>query len=163
VHGVGDKKTTEYGATFIEAIARHAAASGLSTDVATVAAKPASTSVPEATSLSAARQAAFDLFRDGKSPEEVCAAVDRAPTTVMQYLVEFINQTELSDCSAWVDADTVARIRAARKQAPDDRLKPIFDALDGTVSYDTIRIVLACMKHEPPDHEFQDSLNFDGE
>lgn len=163
VHGVGDKKTTEYGATFIEAIARHAAASGLATDVATVAAKPASTLVPEATSLSAARQAAFDMFRDGKSPDEVCAAVDRAPTTVLQYLVEFINQTELSDCSAWVDADTVARIREARKQAPDDRLKPIFDALDGTVSYDTIRIVLACMKHEPPDREFQDSLNFDGE
>jgi ATP-dependent DNA helicase RecQ len=158
VHGVGDKKTTEYGAIFIEAITKDAAGRGLATDI--VSKTPRQDVAPtEAVSFSAARQKAFDLFREGKSPEDVCKATDRAPSTVMQYLVEYINQTELSDCSAWVDDATVDKIRAARRQSPDDRLKPIFDALEGTASYDTIRIVLACMRHEPSE-SFIDSLDF---
>lgn len=158
VHGVGDKKTSEYGAIFIDAIVRHAEANGLATDIAATESSSHKETATTATSLSAARQTAFDMFRDGKSPEQVAAALTRAPSTVMQDLVEFINHTELSDCSAWVDPETVAKVREVRRQAPDDRLKPIFEALEGTVSYDKIRIVLASLRHGPP-ADFEESIS----
>lgn len=150
IHGVGDKKTTEYGKIFLEAIASHAAAHDLETDLALEVESPQERSAPEPTSSSSARQAAFDLFRDGKSPEQVQAAVNRAFSTVMQYLLDFIHETQNSDPSAWVDAETSDRIRQARRDAPDSKLQVIFDALDKTVTYDQIRITLACMQHEPP-------------
>ncbi|HEY4261557.1 MAG TPA: DNA helicase RecQ [Schlesneria sp.] len=149
-HGVGDKKTAEYGETFLQAIAQHAAARGLATDIASTSTKPQSETVAEAVSTSAAQQAAFDLFREGKSIEEVRLAVNRAPATVCEYLVEFIHQTELSDPSAWVDEETSRKIIEARRQQPDNRLRPIFETLGGTVTYDTIRITLACMQHAAP-------------
>ncbi len=151
IHGVGDKKTTEYGDIFLEAIARHAAAHSLETDLTTTVQPVESRPAPESTSLSTARLAAFDLFREGKSPEEVAVAVSRAPSTVVQYLVEFIHDAQLSDPTAWVDAETSARIREARRQAPDGKLQTVFAALNGAVSYDVIRITLACMQHEPPE------------
>lgn len=147
VHGVGDKKTAEYGAIFTETIANQS--KGSRPAAARTMATPA---IPrEAVSLSAGRQTAFELFQQGKSIAEVSASVGRATSTVAQYLVEFINQMQLSDPSPWVDAQTHARIRAARKQVPDDRLKPIFDALNQTVPYDLIHISVACIKFEPPE------------
>ncbi|MDB5348165.1 MAG: ATP-dependent helicase RecQ [Schlesneria sp.] len=149
-HGVGDKKTAEYGETFLQAIAQHAAARGLTTDIASTSKKPQSEATAEAVSTSAAQQAAFDLFREGKSIEEVRLAVNRASATVCEYLVEFIHQTELSDPSTWVDEATSRKIIDARRQQSDNRLRPIFEAVGGTVTYDTIRITLACLQHEAP-------------
>lgn len=100
--------------------------------------------------MSAARQQAFDMVKDGKSLEEIGAAVNRAASTVHQYLAEFINQTHLSDPFPWVEPGTFAKIRNARRQLPNDLFRPIFDALGGTVPYHEIRIALACMQFEPP-------------
>lgn len=144
VHGIGDKKTTEYGAIFLEAIARHVAANGLTTDV--VVSTSPSRAVPEPIALSASKQTAFDLFQQGKSLEEVATAVQRVPATVCEYLADFIEQTQRSDPSPWVDATTFARVRDLRQQLPGDRLKPLFDACGGEVSYDTLRIAVACLK-----------------
>lgn len=149
-HGVGDKKTSEYGAAFLDAIAHHASQNHLATDIAADAPITPAAVSDEPASLSAARQTAFDLFRQGKSPEEVSAVVKRAASTVSQYLVEFIEQAELSDPFPWVDPETFARVREARRQLPDDRLRPLFDALGGTVNYDAIRIAVACLRNEPP-------------
>jgi ATP-dependent DNA helicase RecQ len=155
VHGVGDKKTSDYGAIFLEAIAQHCGNCGLSTNVA-VAALPGAAPKPERpvvanpVSLSVARQTAFEMFREEKSRDEVCTAVGRAPATVAEYLVEFIHETELSDPTPWVDQATFDRVRRARAASTDGRLRPIFEALGGDVTYDSIRIALACLQHEAP-------------
>ena len=146
VHGVGDKKTSEYGAIFTEAIASHTQGRGQTTPAAT-APQP----TREAVALNASRQLAFDMFQEGKSIAEVSAKLSRAVSTVSQYLAEFIEQMEISDPAPWVDAETHAKVRAARKQFPDDRLKPIFEALNGSIPYDAIRLSLACIKFEPPE------------
>lgn len=146
VHGVGDKKTSEYGTIFTEAIAGHTQGRGPTTPAA-----PAAQPTREAVATNASRQLAFDLFREGKSIAEVSAQLNRAVSTVSQYLAEFIEQTEISDPAPWVDAETHAKVRAARKQFPDDRLKPIYEALNGSIPYDAIRLSLACMKFEPPE------------
>lgn len=152
IHGVGDKKTAEYGAAFLEAIHQHAGTSGTADN--SVPAPAVRSAGPlertEAVSMSVARQRAFDLFKEGKSLEDVAVAVDRAVSTVSQYLVEFINQTQLSEPFPWIDAETLARVREARKQLPDDKLRPLFDALGGTVPFNAIRFALASLQFEPP-------------
>ena len=159
-HGVGDKKTADYGAIFTEAIRNHCAERGQSTDIADAndsprdprgrtprAAEPVS---EKAVATLASKQNAFDMFQEGRTLEEVMAATSRAKSTVSEYLAEFIEQTQLSDPTPWVDLATFDRVRAASRLSPDGRLKPIFESLEGTVSYDAIRIALACLQHEPP-------------
>ena len=99
----------------------------------------------------ASKQNAFDMFQEGRTVEEVMSATNRAKATVAEYLVEFIEQTQLSDPTPWVDLPTFDRIRAACRLSPDGRLKPIFEALEGTVTYDVIRIAVACLRNLPPD------------
>ena len=104
----------------------------------------------KAVATSASKQNAFDMFQEGRTLDEVMAATNRAKSTVSEYLAEFIEQTQLSDPTPWVDLATFDRVRAACRLSPDGRLKPIFEALEGTVTYDAIRIALACLQHEPP-------------
>ena len=155
-HGVGDKKTSDYGATFTAAIAEYCQSQHVASDVLqSTPGKSASRRDPEPSprtaSLSATRQAAFDLFQQGQSIEAVAASVGRASSTVREYLAEFISESGISEPTPWVDLATFERIRQVRHVAADGKLKPIFDALDGTVSYDILKIALACLQHVPPD------------
>ena len=88
------------------------------------------------------------------------SATNRAKATVAEYLVEFIEQTQLSDPAPWIDAALFDRIRAACRLSPDGRLRPIFEALEGTVTYDVIRIAVACLRNLPPD-DFVEPMNDD--
>ena len=159
-HGVGDKKTADYGAIFTEAIRKHCSEGGQSTDIGDAAdssgdprsRSPRAAEPVEAKAVAtlASKQNAFDMFQEGRTLEYVMSATNRAKATVAEYLVEFIEQTQLSDPTPWVDLATFDRVRAACRLSPDGRLKPIFEALEGTVTYDAIRIALACLQHEPP-------------
>ena len=160
-HGVGDKKTADYGAIFTEAIRNHCAEQGQSTDTVAATDSPSdsrgrTTRTAEPVEVKAvttlpSMQNAFDMFQEGWTIEEVMSATNRAKATVSEYLVEFIEQTQLSDPTPWVDLPTFERIRKACHLSPDGRLKPIFEALEGTVTYDAIRIAVACLRNLPPD------------
>jgi len=160
-HGVGDKKTADYGEIFTEAIRTYCVEHGQSTDTVAVTDSPSDSRgrttravepVEEtAVATSPSKQNAFDMFQEGRTLDEVMSATNRAKATVSEYLVEFIEQTQLSDPTPWVDLPTFERIRAACRLSPDGRLKPIFEALEGTVTYDVIRIAVACLRNLPPD------------
>ena len=91
---------------------------------------------------------AFELFRDGASLEEVQAETNRARRTVVDYLVRFIEQEGLTDPTPWIaiDESVFSRVGAASCRTGTGGLKPIFEALEGEVDYDRIKIVLACMR-----------------
>ena len=170
-HGVGDKKTADYGEIFTEAIRTYCAGQGLTTDTVAVTdslsdsrsrtPRPVEPVEERAVATLASKQNAFDMFQKGRTVEEVMSATSRAKATVSEYLVEFIEQTQLSDPTPWVDLSTFERIRAACRLSPDGRLKPIFEALEGTVTYDVIRIAVACLRNLPPD-DFVDQSVADG-
>jgi len=101
-------------------------------------------------SQSLAKQRSYDLFAEGKTVAEVAEQIGRAPSTTEQYLVEFIKATGRVEPQPWVDEATASKIEEAASQQPDERLKPIFEAFDGGISYDQIRIVLACRRNRPP-------------
>lgn len=44
-----------------------------------------------------------------------------------------------------IDPSVAARVRAAVNRVGSDKLKPIHEALNEEVSYDAIRVVVACL------------------
>ncbi|RPI82282.1 MAG: DNA helicase RecQ, partial [Planctomycetaceae bacterium] len=87
----------------------------------------------------------------GKSLAEVQQAVNRASSTLWGYLDEFIQANGISDISPWLDEATFARVREAAREVGGNRLKPIFEALGGTVEYPHIRIAMSCLANLPPE------------
>jgi ATP-dependent DNA helicase RecQ len=152
IHGIGEKKAGAYGDELIHEIRSYCDRAGIDTDVGGAPhAKPgraARANLGERP-VSAAKRAALEMFARGESVERVQQSTSRARSTVMRYLVEFIEQEGISDGSPWIDDATLERIRAACRAAGVATLRPIFDALGGAVSYDEIRIAMACLRNEP--------------
>lgn len=153
VHGVGERKSAEYGDDFLRAIADYCGRSGLEMDVgaATIAAGrreegPSSGSG----SVGAAKRLAFEHFAKGDTIDAVARLVARSRSTTIDYLREFIEREGISDPAAWVDEEVFAAVRSASAELGTDRLKPLFEALGGKASYDDIRIALACLRNAAP-------------
>ena len=91
-----------------------------------------------------------ELFREGASIEHVQAETDKARSTVINHLAKFIEQERLTSPAPWMEVDETVytRIRSAALSTGLEYLKPIHEALEGEVDYDTIRIVVACLKSE---------------
>lgn len=149
VHGVGDKKADEHGERFLAAIVPYCEEHQLLIDVPATR-KVISRLEKPTESSSIAKQRSFDLFAEGKSVAETASIIGRAVSTTTEYLAAFIEKTGRIEPQPWVDAEIAAKIEAALKSQPDERLKPVFDALGGTVGYDEIRLVIACLKNRPP-------------
>ena len=97
-----------------------------------------------------AKSHAFQLLQRGASIDDVVAATERTKSTVIGYLCEFIVQEKITDPGKWlsVDPNVSRRVRAAVGVVGSDKLKPIYEALNEEVSYDTIRVVLACLQRK---------------
>ena len=89
----------------------------------------------------------FPHFAQGKSVDAVAAELDRAPSTVTGYLLQFIAHHEIDDPTNWVEPPIARRVESVVQELGDNRLKPLFEALNQDVAYDTIRIVAACMRN----------------
>jgi ATP-dependent DNA helicase RecQ len=72
-------------------------------------------------------------------------------STVTEYLADLIASQAICDPSAWIGEETFARIRAASRQHGIERLRPLFEALGGEVSYDDLRIAVACLRNAAPE------------
>jgi len=151
VKGVGEIKCRQYGKVMLAAIKDYCLANSLEMDVGanpeTASAKLQVIEQKTRSKLSEARQLAFDLFEQKVSIEEVAKSVNRAESTTIQYLVEYIKRGKISNPYPWVDEQTFSRIMNAVKQVGSDRIKPIFDLLNGEVDYNQIRIGLACLRN----------------
>jgi ATP-dependent DNA helicase RecQ len=153
-HGVGERKAADLGPRFLAKIAAYCAAHGLDQDVLPAPAfafdglagdgRPGG-AAPRPTGVrpSAAKAAAFDLFTAGTPVPEVAARVDRADTTVWDYLAEWVAGAQPATLDPWVDDVTAVRIEAALAQTGTLRLGPLYRALDGEVPYHMLRVVVA--------------------
>ena len=158
IHGVGDKKTADFGAVFTEIIREHCQKHQLEVDLGRVPdasgptgnPRPPKSEVPKPVSSSAAKYRAFELFRQGKSIEDVATATERSSATITEYLAEFIAETEQCDPAPWVCESVFQQVRQAASTVGTERMKPIFEALGEAVPYPQIRISLACIRNLPP-------------
>ena len=148
IHGIGEKKCADYGAELLAEIAAYRKRTGAPTDVDPLpgSAEAAGGQAGERSTPSGTRRHAFELFAQGKSLNDVRQATGRAQSTTVEYLVEHIEREGLRDPAPWVDAALFNRIGAIAEKM-DRCLKPIFEALEGTVDYDRIRIAVACLRN----------------
>ena len=147
VRGVGEKKCTDYGEDFVAHIVEYCKQTDTPTDIT-----PPETPQPSRASgtrskrkgsLAAARES-FQYFDAGHSIEEIANRMRRAPATVHGYLQHYIAHNRITDPTHWVAPDTANKVTTAIEKVGDVAEKPIHEQLAGSVSYDEIRIVMAC-------------------
>jgi ATP-dependent DNA helicase RecQ len=140
IAGIGDKRLADLGESVMAAVRGFCEANHVETDVMA----QARVIVPVASKTNPAKDTAFQMFRQARSVAEVSQAIARAPSTTTGYLEEFIIAHRPQAVSAWVDDATYQRVREA--MGDEQRLKPIFDKLDGQVPFEIIRLVSAHQK-----------------
>ena len=147
VHGVGQQKCSDFGAAFVAAIGEYCQTTGTLADVIPIApvGEVRYDAAEESGGVKASSIGAFAFFREGASIDTVAKKMNRARSTVIGYLSDFLRHETVMDPSPWVEPALVRRIEAAIEEAGYERLKPIFDQLGGEVSYDDIKIVAACI------------------
>jgi ATP-dependent DNA helicase RecQ len=167
VRGIGRNKVATFGAKWLATLAAYCSEHGLA-----LGAEPVVESVPMAkpepgemesavveadreplAAPKSGRSAAFELFSTGASVDAVAAALGRARSTVAGYLADWIEREPPADLRAWLDATTEARILGALHHAVEGRMKPVFEALGGTVDYDSIRLVLSWQRGRARPHD----------
>jgi ATP-dependent DNA helicase RecQ len=141
ISGIGATKLADFGARFLHLIDRQSQSRGLSRDNAS--GRMLDIQPSPATGLSQQRKAAFDLFAEGKSIEEVVKRTERSRTTVLQYLEEFILHERPPSVGAWVGEAIYEQVAEAVRRVGIGRLKPIYLDLAERIAYDDIRIVRA--------------------
>ena len=133
IKGVGEKKLVDLGERFLIAIAAWRRDH-----------PPVSSTHRTAATGNPSKTQAFTLFDGGRSLDEVAEKTGRSRSTIAGYLEDYVAERKPKSVSAWVDEVTYARVRSAAERTPGTFLKPVFEALDGSVSYEDIRVV---MKH----------------
>ena len=150
VHGVGERKAAEYGDAFQFAIAEYCAEHQVEANIAMISepvAVPTPSREKDPSERGAAQSSADALFRQGMSVEDVATKLGRALSTTQAYLVDFLKFDGRTSPEPWLDAATFNRIAAVATECTDDRLKPLFDHFEGTVSYDALRIAMTCVRN----------------
>jgi ATP-dependent DNA helicase RecQ len=158
VKGIGEVKARDLGARLLDLVREQAEHLGLPLGADPTPTEPAA-DLQEAAEASgpptrsnSQREAAFEAFRAGKSLEEVAALTARAPSTVEGYLLDFVQEANVTRPEPWLSRATYARVIEAAARLQAERLKPIHEDLGARVSYGDIRLALAIranQAHEP--------------
>jgi ATP-dependent DNA helicase RecQ len=161
VRGIGEKKLADFGQVLVKLIAEYCREQQVSTDIPP--ANLASYDAPAAPAPvtkgmnSEAKRLAFRMFDEGRTLDEVRQKIERAHSTTIEYLADYIATHRPASIEPWIAPTLYQRIAEAiagvQKHAPSDeawRLSPIFAALDGAVPYDDIRLVVAHMRAVQP-------------
>ncbi len=151
ISGIGEKKLLEYGAPLKNLITRYCDDNRLDAnvkagDVVLESAAPQ----PAPSGGSPAKQQAWQLFEQNKSLDEVAGIINRATSTTQNYLVEFILAHGITEPGSWIEAPVYEQIRDAAQKHGTERLKPIHDEFQGAITFDQIRIAVACLRNEMP-------------
>ncbi len=141
VRGIGEVKAADFGEQFLQAIANYCHAHQLETDHFGSAAMV--TPAKRVKMPNAIKDRAMRMFGEGESLDDIAAATGRARSTLGQYLCEWILANKPADVLVWVDANNYQRVRDAARGLEGRAMKPVFDALNGAVPYEEIRVVLS--------------------
>jgi ATP-dependent DNA helicase RecQ len=144
VHGVGRQKLADFGDDFLACIGEYCEQNDVTMDV-----RPASGNRqrPVPSAPPAAAMKAFPLFEEGLKVEEVARRLGRAVSTTYGYLEAFVRHRRVVDPAPWVAPAEQEQIAAAVEESGAERLKSVYDALDGRVGYERIRIAVACLEN----------------
>lgn len=155
ISGVGEKKLAEYAEAFLDEIKRSCEVHQIETDIRSFpdpqsASPKASNNQQESSpkSVGSTESLAWKRFDEGKSVSVVCAEFSRAASTVNGYLCSYLRTRKIISPVPWVDVEVAAKVRQAADELGLEALRPIFEHLEGKVSFDEIRIVIICLRNQ---------------
>ena len=143
VPGIGSHKKAEFGTMFVDAIVTWCVNNQVATDAS--AANTAPPPPPRSRPHGSYQAEAF--FAQGLTVAEVAEKMGRAASTVSTYLADYLTSKRVTDCSTWVGERDRQDVEAAIEVLGPRPLKPLFDHLQGRVSYDALRIVATCWEN----------------
>lgn len=136
ITGIGERKADLYGQGILSALRQYR--------------EGARASVPLAMKTAPALET-LQLLTAGKTFEEIAQIRGRQISTVVNAVANLVEKGELEFRPEWIDRNKVAVIEAAcAKMGLDnlERLKPLKEALPPEITYDEIRLVLACLRRK---------------
>lgn len=137
IRGVGQQKLRDYGVLFAGHILAYCRDHKLDADLADDGQAPPVLHKR----VSAAKRKAFVLFARQASIEEVMKTLDRARSTTSEYLAEYITRECPAKIDRWVRPEIYREVAEVACRLGTAPLKPLFDAFDGRIPYDTLRLV----------------------
>lgn len=140
VYGVGSNKRDKYGQVFLEAIRTFCQEQGLPTGAASSPVVNVPT-VPNMPSYS--QMQTWELHRKGLTVEGIADARGMSPTTIVGHLVELIEMEREVDINLLVEPERQQPIVQAFQIIGDERLKPIYEFLESSYTFEEIKLVRA--------------------
>jgi ATP-dependent DNA helicase RecQ len=140
IPGLGSAKVELLGEKLATFVREQSESLVLKTDLVSAIPETETTGVKK---LSFEKELAFKLFSEGGSIQEVAERTGRALSTCEGYLVEWLQRTKATHARPWVTDEEYGRIIDVAVKAQADRLAPIFEAMQGEMSYGKIRAALA--------------------
>jgi ATP-dependent DNA helicase RecQ len=144
VKGIGERKLADLGERFQEAVTEYCISKQVGMDVGGAAGGRVM-EIQRVARPNAVKETARRMFGEGATLEEVVQATGRARSTVSEYLAQFITETRPVSVDVWVAPEVYARIADVAGTLEEVKLKPIYEKLGGTVSWEEIRVTLTHM------------------
>jgi len=136
VTGIGERKADLYGQGILSAVRRYREGARASAPVGMKTAPALET---------------LQLLTEGKTFTEIAQIRGRQLSTVVNAAANLVEKGDLEFRPEWIDRNKLAVIEAAcAKMGLDNlgRLKPLKEALPPEITYDEIRLVLACLRRK---------------
>lgn len=141
IKGVGLKKYENYGELFLDEIKSYCERKDIDTSKVEA---PSSNN-----ELSDTYETTYNKFLETKSIDEVAKERDLKAETILNHLIKLDEDGKYIDWSKMlVDEKKEKEIISAIKKVDEEKLKPIKDLLDESISYFDIKLVLAKLKSE---------------
>lgn len=145
VSGVGEHKLERYGDRFLAAIKTF---NGKTAKAETT--DEENTTTKKKRERGDSQRETLELWRSGKSLDEIAVQRNLALTTVEGHIAQFVESGEIEDITSLVPADILQRVsQTIESMGFPESMKPIFDALGGEISYGYIRMVFASLRKTP--------------
>jgi len=132
--GVGRVKLNEFGESFVDCIRSYCQAQGIT---------PAPLGKPRSRQPGESHRQTLQLYRQGYDLAQIAQERGLAVTTVRSHLETLIEQGELIAIDHLVDEPTQTKVLQAIQEVGSAQLTPLYEFLDGHVSYDAIGLVRA--------------------
>ncbi len=142
IPGVGEKKRDDYGASFLAAIRAWLAENprqefaALETTVADPPARPAGITVGTAALT-------LELFKNGQSIAEIAQTRSLAESTIESHLAQAIENGATLDPRGLYSPEEEHQMQAALDGYEELALKPVFEQLEGRISYGKLKLYRA--------------------
>lgn len=141
VSGIGEAKQSLYGAEVLQILDEFCDSRGLGRNLGLRKPRRVKDYRPSSNA-----QCAFEHFHNGTGIDQVRQLIGRARSTTLSYLLQFIESERPKSIEAWVNNHDYNRIKSAYDPAEGNAVGPLFQRLNNSIDYDTLRIAVTHLR-----------------